>query len=147
MKNNVIIKVVGTVRLSATIGLFNEASVLAVGDDIVVADVMRSGRLRYRQVLENTKPEDVDFDAPILFTSRQTRRKLHHLFSEEEVKRGGAPHFVEWSEHKVAAPGDFKPLVRRGEVLVADYSMSGTHYFRLTAEDRAWLEHKDGVVI
>lgn len=56
MKNNVIIKVVGTVRLSATIGLFNEASVLAVGDDIVVADVMRNGKLRIRQILEGVSP-------------------------------------------------------------------------------------------
>lgn len=141
------IKFIGTVRLSGTIGSFDEASVLAIGADVVVADVLRNGKFRYRQLLEGVSPEEIDFDPEIIFVSKGVRRKLHHLFDDEPVKRGGAPHFMEHSEHKVAAPGDFKPLVRKGEVLVADYSMSGTHYFKLTAEDRAWLAHRDGVVI
>ena len=121
MKNNVIVKVIGTVRLSATIGVCEEASVLAIGGDVVVADVRRDGTFRYRQVLENTRVQDVDFNAKI--------------------------NFVEYSEHKVSAPGDFVPLVRKGDILVADYNMSGTHYFRLSEEDRAWLAHRDGIEI
>ena len=136
----------GTVYLSGAISR-NEASVLAVGNNIVVADVLRNGRLRERQILEDTTPNEIDFDAKILFVPKSVRRRLHQIFADEEMKKGNAPHFVEYSEHKVAAPGAFKPLVRRGEVLVADYAMSGTHYFRLTAEDRAWLEHRDGVKI
>ena len=145
MKN--MIKQLGTVTLSGTIGVFSEASVLAIGNDVVVADVMRSGRLRERQVLRNTKPEEIDFDAEIVFVSKEMRRKLHHIFADEPISRGNGPHFAEWSEHKISAPGDFRPLVKKGEILVADYAMSGTHYFRLTAEDRAWLEHRDGVKI
>ena len=144
---NVRIKHLGTIRLSATIGMFDEANVLAIGDDIIVADVLRSGKLRYRQVLEGVKPEEIDFDAEIVFVSKEMRRKLHHIFAEEPISRGNGPHFAEWSEHKISAPGDFRPLVKKGEILVADYAMSGTHYFRLTAEDRAWLEHRDGVKI
>ena len=144
---NVMIKHLGTIRLSATIGMFNEASVLAIGEDIVVADVLRNGKFRYRQVLENVSPADIDFDAKIIFVSKSVRRKLHRLFDEEPISRGNSPHFAEWSEHRISAPGDFVPLVRRGEVLVADYSMSGTHYFRLSEEDLAWLEHRDGLVI
>lgn len=144
---NVMIKHLGTIRLSATIGMFDEANVLAIGDDIIVADVLRSGKLRYRQVLEGVKPEEIDFDAEIVFVSKEMRRKLHHIFAEEPISRGNGPHFAEWSEHKISAPGDFRPLVKKGEILVADYAMSGTHYFRLTAEDRAWLEHRDGVKI
>lgn len=141
------IKHLGTIRLSATIGMFDEANVLAIGDDIIVADVLRSGKLRYRQVLEGVKPEEIDFDAEIVFVSKAMRRKLHHLFADEEMKKGNAPHFVEYSEHKVSAPGDFVPLVRKGDILVADYNMSGTHYFRLSEEDRAWLAHRDGIEI
>jgi len=144
---NVMIKNLGTIRLSATIGMFDEANVLAIGDDIIVADVLRSGKLRYRQVLEGVKPEEIDFDAEIVFVSKAMRRKLHHLFADEEMKKGNAPHFVEYSEHKVSAPGDFVPLVRKGDILVADYNMSGTHYFRLSEEDRAWLAHRDGIEI
>ncbi len=147
MKNNVIVKVIGTVRLSATIGVCEEASVLAIGGDVVVADVRRDGTFRYRQVLENTRVQDVDFNAEIMFVSKAMRRKLHHLFADEEMKKGNAPHFVEYSEHKVSAPGDFVPLVRKGDILVADYNMSGTHYFRLSEEDRAWLAHRDGIEI
>ena len=141
------IKHLGTVALSGTIGNFNEASVLAIGGDVVVADVMRSGRLRYRQILEGVKPEEIDFDAEIVFVSKEMRRKLHHIFADEPISRGNGPHFAEWSEHKISAPGDFRPLVKKGEILVADYAMSGTHYFRLTQEDRAWLEHRNGLVI
>ena len=112
-----------------------------------VGDVLRSGKLRYRQVLEGVKPEEIDFDAEIVFVSKAMRRKLHHLFADEEMKKGNAPHFVEYSEHKVSAPGDFVPLVRKGDILVADYNMSGTHYFRLSEEDRAWLAHRDGIEI
>lgn len=144
---NVMIKVLGTVRLSGTIGMFDEASVLAIGGDVVVADVLRNGKFRYRQVLENVSPADIDFDAKIIFVSKSVRRKLHHLFADEEMKKGNAPHFVEYSEHKVSAPGDFVPLVRKGDILVADYNMSGTHYFRLSEEDRAWLAHRDGIEI
>ena len=144
MKSNMI--KLGTVCLSGAISR-NEAAVVAVGDDIIVADVLRSGKLRYRQILEGVKPEEIDFDAEIIFVSKEVRRKLHRLFDDEEVERGNAPHFTEWSEHKISAPGDFKPLVKKGEILVADYAMSGTHYFRLTSEDRAWLEHRDGVTI
>lgn len=137
----------GVVALSGTIGMFDEASVLAVGDDIIVADVLRSGRLRYRQVLKETKPEDIDLNAKVVFVSKEIRRKLHHIFDNEEMECGNAPHFTEWSEHKVSAPGDFKPVVRRGEILVADFAMSGTHYFKLSEEDLAWLEYRDGLVI
>ena len=144
---NVMIKVLGTVRLSGTIGMFDEASVLAIGGDVVVADVLRNGKFRYRQVLENVSPADIDFDAKIIFVSKSVRRKLHHLFADEEMKKGNAPHFVEYSEHKVSAPGDFVPLVRKGDILVADYNMSGTHYFRWSEEDRAWLTHRDGIEI
>lgn len=125
----------------------DEASVLAIGGDVVVADVLRNGKFRYRQVLENVSPADIDFDAKIIFVSKSVRRKLHHLFADEEMKKGNAPHFVEYSEHKVSAPGDFVPLVRKGDILVADYNMSGTHYFRLSEEDRAWLAHRDGIEI
>lgn len=141
------IKLIGSVRLSGTIGVFSEASVLAIGNDVVVADVMRSGKLRYRQVLEDTSPADVDFDAPVLVVPKTVRRKLHHLFDGEPLQRGNAPHFAEYSEHRVSAPGDFKPLVKKGDILVADYGMSGTHYFRLSMEDRAWLLHRDGIEI
>lgn len=141
------IKLIGSVRLSGTIGVFSEASVLAIGNDVVVADVMRSGRLRYRQILEGVKPEEIDFGAEIVFVSKEMRRKLHHIFAEEPISRGNGPHFAEWSEHKISAPGDFRPLVKKGEILVADYGMSGTHYFRLTQEDRAWLLHRDGIEI
>lgn len=141
------IKHLGTVALSGTIGMFDEASVLAIGADVVVADVLRNGKFRYRQILEGVKPEEIDYDAKIIFVSKSVRRKLHHIFAEEPISRGNSPHFAEWSEHKISAPGDFRPLVRKGEVLVADYSMSGTHYFKLTAEDRAWLAYRDGVVI
>lgn len=144
---NVMIKVLGAVSLNGTIGNFNEASVLAIGGDVVVADVMRSGRLRYRQVLKETKPEDIDLNAKVVFVSKEIRRKLHHIFDNEEMECGNAPHFTEWSEHKVSAPGDFKPVVRRGEILVADFAMNGTHYFRLSEEDRAWIEHQDGLKI
>ena len=41
-----LIKHLGTVRLSRSIGMFDEASILAIGEDIVVADVLRSGRFR-----------------------------------------------------------------------------------------------------
>ena len=143
---NVMIKL-GTVELSGTIGNFTEASVLAIGGDVVVADVMRSGKLRIRQILEGVSPEEIDFDPEIIFVSKSVRRKLHHLFADEEKKCGNAPHFAEWSEHYVAAPGDFRPITRKGEVLVADYAMSGTHYFRLSLEDRAWLLHRDGIEI
>lgn len=143
---NVMIKL-GNVALSGTIGNFTEASVLAIGNDVVVADVMRSGRLRYRQVLKETKPEDIDLNAKVVFVSKEIRRKLHHIFDNEEMECGNAPHFTEWSEHKVSAPGDFKPVVRRGEILVADFAMNGTHYFRLSEEDRAWIEHQDGLKI
>lgn len=146
MKNNMI-KFVGTLPLYGTIGVFDQASIIAIGNDVVVTDVMPSGRFRYRQVLENTRVQDVDFDAEILFVSKAMRRKLHHLFDNEEMKHGKGPHHAEWSEHKLSAPGDFKPLVKKGEVLVADFSMSGTHYFRLTMEDRAWLEHREGLKI
>lgn len=108
---------------------------------------MRSGRLRYRQILEGVKPEEIDFGAEIVFVSKEMRRKLHHIFAEEPISRGNGPHFAEWSEHKISAPGDFRPLVKKGEILVADYGMSGTHYFRLTQEDRAWLLHRDGIEI
>ena len=145
MKSNMI--KLGVVALSGTIGMFDEASVLAVGDDIIVADVLRSGRLRYRQVLKETKPEDIDLNAKVVFVSKEIRRKLHHIFDNEEMECGNAPHFTEWSEHKVSAPGDFKPVVRRGEILVADFAMSGTHYFKLSEEDLAWLEYRDGLVI
>lgn len=144
---NVMIKVLGAVSLNGTIGNFNEASVLAIGGDVVVADVMRSGRLRYRQVLKETKPEDIDLNAKVVFVSKEIRRKLHHIFDNEEVERGNAPHFAEWTDHYVSAPGDFKPVVHKGEILVADYNMSGTHYFRLSEEDRAWLAHRDGIEI
>lgn len=145
MKN--MIKQLGTVTLSGTIGVFSEASVLAIGNDVVVADIMRSGRLRERQVLRNTKPEEIDLNAEIVFVSRHVRRELHRLFDNEEVERGNAPHFAEWTDHYVSAPGDFKPVVHKGEILVADYNMSGTHYFRLSEEDRAWLAHRDGIEI
>lgn len=145
MKKNEIIKL-GTVYLSGAISR-NEADVLAIGGDIIVADVMRNGKLRIRQILEGVSPEEIDFDAKIIFCPKNVRRELHRLFDNEPVVRGGAPHFMEHSEHKVAAPGDFKPLVRRGDVLVADYAMSGTHYFRLSHEDRAWLAHRDGIEI
>ena len=135
---NVMIKVLGAVRLSGTIGMFDEASVLAIGNDVVVADVMRNGKFRYRQVLKDVRPADVDFDAKIVFVSKEVRRELHRLFDDEEVERGNAPHFTEWSEHKISAPGDFKPMVKKGEILVADYNMSGTHYFKLSEEDLAW---------
>ena len=137
----------GTVYLSSTIGCRNEAAVVAVGNDIIVADVLRNGRMRHRQILKDTKPEDVDFNAEVIFVSKEVRRKLHRLFDDEEVECGNAPHFTQYSEHYLSAPGDFKPLVRHGEVLVPDFAMSGTHYFRLTEEDRAWLEHRDGVKI
>lgn len=140
------IKLIESVRLSGTIGVFSEASVLAIGNDIVVTDVLKSGKFRYRQVLENVSPEDVDFDAPVLIVSKAVRRKLHHLFDNEPVKRGSAPHYAESSDHKVAAPGDFKPLVKKGDVLVADFGMSGTHYFKLSQEDLAWLAY-DGLTI
>lgn len=143
---NVMIKL-GTAALSGTIGNFTEASVLAIGGDVVVADVMRSGKLRIRQILEGVSPEEIDFDPEIIFCPKNVRRQLHQIFADEPTTRSEKPHFAEWSEHYVSAPGDFRPLVRKGEVLVADYAMSGTHYFRLTAEDRAWLEHKDGIVI
>lgn len=136
----------GTVRLSGAIRR-NEAAVIAVGDDIIVADVLRSGKLRYRQVLKDVRPADVDYNAKIVFVSKEVRRELHRLFDDEEVERGNAPHFTEWSEHKISAPGDFKPLVKKGEILVADYAMSGVHYFRLSQEDRAWLAHRDGIEI
>lgn len=145
MKN--MIKQLGTVTLSGTIGVFSEASVLAIGNDVVVADVMRSGKLRYRQLLEGVSPEEIDFNAPIIFVSKAVRKQLHRLFDNEPTTRGNEPHFAEWSEHYVSAPGDFRPLVRRGDILVADFSMSGTHYFRLSEEDLAWLEHRDGLVI
>lgn len=141
------IKLIGSVRLSGTIGVFSEASVLAIGNDVVVADVMRSGKLRYRQILEAVSPEEIDFDAPIIFVSKAVRKQLHRLFDNEPTTRGNAPHFTEWSDHKVSAPGDFKPVVRRGEILVADFAMSGTHYFKLSEEDLAWLEYRDGLVI
>ena len=144
---NVMIKHLGTVRLSGAIGMFDEASVLAIGNDVVVTDVLRNGKFRYRQVLEGVSPEDVDFDAPVLGVSKTVRRKLHHLFDGEPLQRGNAPHFAEYSEHRVSAPGDFKPLVKKGDILVADYGMSGTHYFRLSLEDRAWLLHRDGIEI
>lgn len=144
---NVMIKVLGAVNLSATIGVCEEASVLAIGGDVVVADVLKSGKFRYRQLIEGVSPEEIDFDAKIIFCPKNVRRKLHRLFDNEPLVRGGAPHFMEHSEHRVSAPGDFKPLVRRGDVLVADYAMSGTHYFRLSEEDLAWLEHRDGLVI
>ena len=146
MKNNNMIKLM-VVALSGTIGMFDEASVLAVGDDIIVADVLRSGKIRQRQVLEGVSSEEIDFNAKVVFVSKAVRRRLRHLFADEEMKRGNAPHFTEWSDHKVSAPGGFKPLVRRGDILVADFAMSGTHYFRLSPEDRAWLEHRDGVTI
>lgn len=145
MKN--MIKVLGTVSLNGTIGIFDEASVLAIGEDIVVADVLRSGRFRYRQILKGVKPEEIDYDAKVVVVPKAVRRELHRLFDDEEMERGNAPHFTEWSEHKISAPGDFVPLIRKGDVLIADYAMSGTHYFRLTAEDLAWLEHRDGIVI
>lgn len=141
------IKQLGTIRLSGSIGMFDEASILAIGGDVVVADVMRSGKLRIRQVLEGVSPEEIDFDAKIIFVSKPIRRRLHQIFADEPTTRSEKPHFAEWSEHYVSAPGDFRPLVRQGNVLVADYGMSGTHYFVLTPEDRAWLEHKDGIVI
>ena len=141
------IKLIGSVRLSGAVGVFSEASVLAIGNDVVVADVMRSGKLRYRQILEAVSPEEIDFDAPIIFVSKAVRKQLHRLFDNEPTTRGNAPHFAEWSEHYVAAPGDFRPITRKGEVLVADYAMSGTHYFRLSLEDRAWLLHRDGIEI
>ena len=144
MKSNMI--KLGTVCLSGAISR-NEAAVVAVGDDIIVADVLRSGKLRYRQILEGVKPEEIDYDAKVVVVPKAVRRRLRHLFADEEMKRGNAPHFTEWSEHKVSAPGDFKPLVRRGDILVTDFNMSGTHYFRLSPEDRAWLEHLDGIVI
>lgn len=144
MKN--MIKQLGTVYLSGAISR-NEAAVVAVGNDVVVADVMKDGRLRERQILEDTMPNEVDFNAKILFVPKSVRRRLHQIFADEEMKKGNAPHFVEYSEHRVSAPGDFHPLVRKGEVLVADFAMSGTHYFRLSEEDRAWLEHRDGVTI
>ena len=142
MKNNVI--KLGAVYLSGAISGRNEAAVVAVGNDVVVADVFRGGKLRYRQILEGVKPEEVDFDAEIKFVSKAVRRRLHHLFADEQVVRND---FAEHSEHKVSAQGDFKPLVRKGSVLVADYNMSGTHYFCLSEEDRAWLEYRDGIVI
>lgn len=144
MKNTMI--KLGTVYLSGAISR-NEATALAVGNDVVVADVLRNGKLRHRQVLKDVRPADVDFDPKIVFVSKEVRSELHRLFDDEEVERGNAPHFTEWSEHRISAPGDFKPLVKKGEVLVADYSMSGTHYFRLTPEDRAWLLHRDGIAI
>lgn len=146
MKNGKMVKL-GVVALSGTIGMFDEASVLAVGDDIIVADIMGSGRIRQRQVLRNTRPEDVNFDAEVVFVSRRVRRELHRLFDNEEVERGNAPHFTKWTDHYVSAPGGFKPIVRKGEILVADYNMSGTHYFRLSEEDRAWLVYRDGIKI
>ena len=135
---------IGAVRLYGTIGIFDQASVLAIGNNVVVADVMRYGKLRYRQVLEGVKPEDVNFDAEIKFVSREMRRKLHHLFADEPMV---CRDFSEHSEHKVTAKGDFVPLVRKGDILVADYNMRGTHYFRLSPEDRAWLLHQDGIEI
>ena len=89
-----------------------------------------------------------DASAPkVVYVSKYVRRQLHHLFDDEPVKRGGAPHYAESSDHKISAPGDFKPIVRRGDILVADFSMSGVHYFRLSQEDLAWLEYRDGLVI
>ena len=144
MKNTMI--KLGKIYLSGAISR-NEADVLAIGNDVVVADVMRSGKLRIRQVLKDVRPADVDFDAKIVIVSKEMRRELHRLFDDEEVERGNAPHFAEYSEHRVSAPGDFKPLVKKGDILVADYGMSGTHYFRLSLEDRAWLLHRDGIEI
>lgn len=144
MKSNMI--KLGTVCLSGAISR-NEAAVVAVGDDIIVADVLRSGKLRYRQILEGVKPEEIDYDAKVVVVPKAVRRKLHHLFDGEPLQRGNAPHFAEYSEHRVSAPGDFKPLVKKGDILVADYGMSGTHYFRLSLEDRAWLLHRDGIEI
>ena len=141
------IEFLGKVYLSGAIGMFQEATVLAVGNDVVVADVLRNGKLRHRQVLKDVRPADVDFDPKIVFVSKEVRRELHRLFDNEEVERGNAPHFAEWTDHYVSAPGDFKPVVHKGEILVADYNMSGTHYFRLSEEDRAWLAHRDGIEI
>lgn len=137
------IKKLGTVCLSGAISR-NEAAVVAVGNDVVVADVFRGGKLRYRQILEGVAPKDVDYDAEIKFVSKEMRRKLHHLFANEPMVYRD---FAEASEHKVTAHGDFKPLVKKGDILVADYGMSGVHYFRLSQEDRAWLLHRDGIEI
>ena len=141
MKSNMI--KLGTVYLSGAISR-NEAAVVAVGNDVVVADVFRGGKLRYRQILEAVSPKDVDYDAEIKFVSKEMRRKLHHLFANEPMV---CRDFAEASEHKVTAHGDFKPIVRKGDILVADYAMSGVHYFRLSQEDRAWLAHRDGIEI
>lgn len=78
MKSNMI--KLGTVCLSGAISR-NEAAVVAVGDDIIVADVLRSGKLRYRQILEGVKPEEIDYDAKVVVVPKAVRRRLRHLFA------------------------------------------------------------------